>query len=105
MQYTNNPYNPYLCNIQHNPNVATAPPLDEINYTNQIPQNYTHIPHIQQPRPVYLYPDIPNNIHYMTAAEQYNRDRGIQMQMRKKQQEDDCCCFGLLTILCCCCIY
>jgi hypothetical protein len=82
-----------------------APPLDEVNYANQIPQNHTRIPHIQQPRPVYLYPDIPNNIHYMTAAEQYNRDREIQMQMRKKQQEDDCCCFGLLTILCCCCIY
>ena len=109
MQYNNNnPYNPYLCNSQHNPNVATAPPLDEVNYLDQLPPNHMYI---QQPYPVYPYPypdPYPNNSPFMTPItpppiEQYNRE--IQMQMRKKQQEDDCCCFGLLTVLCCCCIY
>ena len=112
MQYNNNnnnpcnpynPYNPYLCNSQHTPNVATAPPLDEVNYLDQLPPNHMYI---QQPYPVvypYPYPDSYPNSPFMTPVEQYNRE--IQMQMRKKQQEDDCCCFGLLTILCCCCIY
>lgn len=94
-QYTNNPYNPYLCNNQHYPNVATAPLLDEVSYIDQLPRNHNYV---QQPRPMHLYPDIPYNVHYMTPVEQYNRE----MQIRKKQQEDDCCCFGLLTILCCC---
>lgn len=109
MQYNNNnnnPYNPYLCNSQHTPNVATAPPLDEVNYLDKLPRNHMYI---QQPYPVYPYPypdpypDPYPNSPFMTPVEQHNRE--IQMQMRKKQQEDDCCCFGLITILCCCCIY
>ena len=109
MQYNNynnpyNPYNPYLCNnIQHNPNIATAPPLDEANYRpqtpeiHQMPQNYMHT-HIQQPCPVYPYP-YPDGCYTTPTAsvEQYNR----VTQMRKKQ-EDDCLCVGLLSILCCC---
>ena len=105
MQYTNNPhnpynpYNPYLCNNQHNPNVATAPPLDEVevNYVrHQMPQNYMYV---QRPCPIHPYP-YPDGLYMtpITPVEQYNRE----IQMRKKQQEDDCCCFGLLTILCCC---
>lgn len=90
MQY--NPYNPYN---HQTPNVATAPPLDDVNYTHQAPQSYIYV---QQPYPVYSvysYPNTPRNTP-VQQQQQHNRD----IQMRKEQ--DDCCCFGLMALLCCC---
>lgn len=107
MQY-NNPYNLYVNNDHQTPNVATAPPLDDFTMNmHHLAPNYpshsvypNHM-YIQQPNPVYIYPEIPYNIPYMTPMEQYNRE----MEMRKKQKEqDECCCLGLLVICCCCCM-
>lgn len=87
MQY-NNPYNPYINNDQQIPNVATAPPLDDVIYTHQRPQNS-----FQEPYPTHIYPNDPYIIH----VEQYS-----QQSQRRKNQEDDCCCLGLMSLLCCC---
>ena len=103
MQQNTQYYNPQG---QQNPIVATAPPLDDfITNTPPVYPNHSTYPnhlnhmYIQEPNPVYLYPEIPYNIPYMTPMEQYNRE----MEMRKKQKEqDECCCLGLLVICCCC---
>ena len=105
MQHNNNLYAAYT-HSQQNPNVASAPPLDEDNHTHQISQNDIHF---QQPcPPMYPYPSMypyPNGP-YMTphihipivSVEQYNH----QNQMRKNQEQDNCCCIGLMALLCCC---
>lgn len=94
MQY--NPYNSYLYNSHQTPNVATAPPLDDVNYTtHQAPQSYTYV---QQPctvYPGYSYPNTP----YITPLQQQQHNQEIQM---RKEEEDSCCCFGLMALLCCC---
>lgn len=97
MQY-NNPYNLYVNNDHQTPNVATAPPLDDVIYTHQIHTHQIHTHQIpqnsfQEPYPTHIYPNDP----YIMHGEQYNQ----QIQVRKNQ-EDDCCCLGLMTLLCCC---
>jgi len=94
MQY--NPYNPYVHNNhQQTPNVATAPPLDDVNYTHQAPQSYIYVQHPYPVHPGYSYPNNPYITH-VQQQQQHNQD----IQMRKEQ--DDCCCFGLMALLCCC---
>ena len=93
MQY--NPYNPYINNNHQTPNVATAPPLDDVNHTHEAPQSYIYV---QQPYPVhsvYSYPHTP----HITSVQQQQHNQAIQM---RKEEEDNCCCFGLMTLLCCC---
>lgn len=96
MQHNIQYYNPH---VQQNINVATAPPLDDFTTnTHQLPPNYPSHMYVQQPHPMYVYPDIPYNVHYMTPMEHYNRE----MEMRKNQEKEECCCIGFYTILCCC---
>lgn len=93
MQY--NPYNPYINNNHQNPNVATAPPLDDVNYTHQAPQSYIYVQHPYPVYSIYSYPNTPHN----SPVQQQQHNQDIQM---RKEQEDDCCCFGLMALLCCC---
>ena len=99
MQHNNNLYSAYYTHSEQNPNVASAPPLDEDshNHMHQIPQNDIHFQHSYPP--MYPYPNGP----YMTphipipiaSVDQ-------QIQMHKNQEQDNCCCIALMAFLCCC---
>jgi hypothetical protein len=101
MQHNNNLYAAYT-HSQQNPNVASAPPLDDEdnhnhNHMHQIPQNDIHFQHSYPT--MYPYPNGP----YMTShihipVESIDQ----QNQMRKNQEQDNCCCIGLMALLCCC---